>query len=425
MAPETESQPSSEPASFEWRPYRAQHRRAQDDAAHAELAKHGVPESPRHELAPENEPELIDSPDRLGPALYTLREAGVFGFDTEFIGEESYHPRICVVQAATVDQVEVIDALAGLDLEPFWRLIVDPSVRKIVHAGAQDLEPAVRLTGQAPAAVVDTQVAAAFAGFAYPVSLAALAEQLLGVELGKGLKFSKWDRRPLSDVQLHYAANDVRYLPAIAEALDEKLRSLGNDGWARAACEELCAVEPYAIDPLARKFKARGVRSMGRKKRAAFEALVLWREALAKRVDAPPRSLVGDQVLSDLAAAHPTDKGELKYVKGLPRPIRKEFGLEILDVIDGARKGPLPPRDRADPGQTDADRARIDRVWDAVSRVCAERRIDPKALTSKKDLARVCLWRRRGGEGEAPRILTGWRRELVGDAVAEMEPAGE
>ncbi|MEM7682497.1 MAG: HRDC domain-containing protein [Planctomycetota bacterium] len=422
MPPEAESNRPSEPASFEWRPYRAQHRRDQDDAAHAELAKNGVQTPARHALAPENEPEVIDTPNRLGPAVDILRDAGVFGFDTEFIGEESYHPRICVIQAATVDQVEVIDALADYDLSAFWELIVDPGVRKLVHAGAQDLEPAVRLTGRPPAAVTDTQIASAFAGFAYPVSLAALSEQLIGVELGKGLKFSKWDRRPLSDVQLHYAANDVRYLPAIAEALEDRLASLGNAELAQAACDELCQVEPYVINPLERKFKARGVRSMGRKKRAGFEALVLWREALARRLDAPPRSLVADQVLCDLAAAHPEDKHELKTIKGLPRPVRKEFGPEMIEVIDKARKGPLPPRERQEPGQTDEDRARIDAVWEALARKCADRRIDPRALTSKKDLGRVCLWRRGGGKGPKPRVLTGWRRDFLGDAVAEMDP---
>ncbi len=85
----------------------------------------------------------------------------------------------------------LIDALADLDLRPFWQLLVDPGVRKLVHAGRQDLEPAVRRLDTAPANVFDVQLAAGFIGLDYPMALRKLAQELIDADLGAGLKFSR------------------------------------------------------------------------------------------------------------------------------------------------------------------------------------------------------------------------------------------
>ena len=61
-----------------------------------------------------------------------------------------------------------------LDLAPFWSLVADPSVIKIVHAGDSDVEPVVRHLGRAPANIFDTQIAAMVAGFGDQVGYEAI-----------------------------------------------------------------------------------------------------------------------------------------------------------------------------------------------------------------------------------------------------------
>ena len=405
-------------ATFEWRPFRAKHRREHDGKAHAELDESFHEHQP-HDRAADNRPDLIECADRFGPALDLLRDAEVFGFDTEFIGEETYYPKICLVQAATDERVEVIDALADFELNQFWELVADPSLRKIVHAGAQDLEPVVRLLGKPPANVIDTQVVAAFAGFKYPSSLAVLAEQLVGASLGKGLKFSNWDRRPLSEVQLTYAANDVRYLVALAEALDLRLDELGNRELAYAACEELCRAELYVVDPLERKVKAKGVGSMGRRKRSALNALLLWREALARQLDAPPRSVVPRPGARRHCRPSPDRRRRTQEDQGTapadPLPLRRQ-------ALRDRRPSPGQPHGRQD--QTDPqDRRRPRRGSGGVGRhrtaLTPERSIDPSVVTSKKELMTLRLsWRKRKDRGQISedppaRLTQGWRSELV------------
>ena len=55
-------------------------------------------EIPDHEDIPGGEAEWIDDDDALQEFVTHIREAARFGFDTEFIGEETYYPRTCLIQ---------------------------------------------------------------------------------------------------------------------------------------------------------------------------------------------------------------------------------------------------------------------------------------------------------------------------------------
>ena len=101
----------------------------------------------------------------------------------------------------------LIDPLAEIDLVPFWELLADPSVEKIVHAGEQDIEPVVRHLNRPAANVFDTQIGAGFIGLPYPISLSKLIAELTGARLGKGLTFSHWDQPARRrQFRLRYAA---------------------------------------------------------------------------------------------------------------------------------------------------------------------------------------------------------------------------
>jgi ribonuclease D len=153
---------------------RSQHSSRQHEAAHAEDT--ATPPPPLHvpdrPLIPRNEADLVTTQAELLELLDRLRAAGSFAYDSEFIGELTYVPKLCLVQVATAERVSLIDPLEGLDLKPFWELVADPSVEKITHAGQQDVEPVVRHLGTEAKNVFDTQIACGFIGMAYPVALA-------------------------------------------------------------------------------------------------------------------------------------------------------------------------------------------------------------------------------------------------------------
>src|ERR1700722_2283684 len=130
-----------------YRPFTAANfRNRSHDTAHALDTAEESPLSD-HPLISRDPPQFVDRQDALSELLDHLRSAGKFAYDSEFIGELTYIPKLCLIQVATTQRVALIDTLAGLDLQPFWDLICDAGVEKIVHAGQQDIEPVFRNAG--------------------------------------------------------------------------------------------------------------------------------------------------------------------------------------------------------------------------------------------------------------------------------------
>lgn len=177
---------SSQGEEKRYRPYSPANFRARShESAHADDPGDDQPKI-QHALINHDAPEFVDRQERLSDALAYLRAEGRFAYDSEFIGELTYIPKLCLIQAASAKKVFLIDPLAGLDLKPFWDLLCDGSVEKIVHAGQQDIEPVFRNAGCRAANVFDTQVCAGFIGLAYPVALVKLVNELVGTRSPRG-----------------------------------------------------------------------------------------------------------------------------------------------------------------------------------------------------------------------------------------------
>lgn len=385
------------------------------EQAHADQALEASPALIEHPLIPRGEATIITTQDQLVDLLSHLRESQSFAYDSEFIGELTYVPKLCLVQVATTKRVALIDPLANVDLAAFWQLICDPAVEKIVHAGDQDIEPVIRLGIGSPANVLDTQVLAAFAGWAYPTSLQKLVQGGLGIKLGKGLTFTHWDQRPLSAMQLRYAADDVRYLPALAEVLKEQVRAASNFGYAVEECGRRCASSFFHSDPNDQFRRIRAASNMSRTQLAILRELYIWRDATAQAQDIPPRALLRDEVLVALVRTNVKTEAELGRIRGMPRPVVARFANEILAALKRAAQ--LPPEQRPTGRHFEeepADRFVIDALWAHIQCHFYDRKIDPAIGASRQQLADLYC-RRKAGQNIADHpLLAGWRREIVG-----------
>ena len=404
-----------------WLGYRSKHRQRSHDQAHADQQDLAPPplliEHPR---VPAGEPELITTQPQLDALLETLRHAGEVAYDTEFIGEQSYFPHLCLIQVATPDTVALIDPFAGVELDGFWRLLADPEVTTVVHAGVQDLEPILRHAEQPVGDVFDTQIAAGFAGLDYPVSLARLVDELIGGELEQGPKFSRWDQRPLSSLQKAYAANDVRYLLLVRDRVSERVEELGNTAALREELRTIAGQSPQLGPPPLEKLKARGVSSLSRRRRTVLHELVAWRDSAARRLDMPPRTVIPDEALLSLACDDPSDAEQLHSAPGLPRPVKEQFTDELLDTLHRARSMPplpTPPRSRK---PTPTQKERCDTLWQGVQQACDHRGIATAIACNRKEISAWALSPRRREE-LSDRLTSGWRGEVLGPLLREIQ----
>ena len=166
---------------------------------------------------------VVADPQTLVACCARLRETTVLGFDTEFVGEETYEPSLCLIQIATPDTLYLVDPLGTGPLDAFWQLLVEPTRTVVVHAGREETRMCRRGSGKIPENWFDLQVAAGLVGLHYPLGHAALVYQLLGIQLSKGETLTEWRHRPLTPAQISYAFDDVRYLIPLWQRLDARI----------------------------------------------------------------------------------------------------------------------------------------------------------------------------------------------------------
>jgi len=399
------------------RAYRSKHRLRQHHASHDEGADDDAPPILDAPAVPSNVPtpeQLIATQPALDALAGQLQRSGRFAFDTEFIGEQSYFPRCCVVQVATAERVDLIDGQAAIDLDPLLKLFLDPAAVKIVHAGLQDLEPIARRYRTDPQQVFDTQLAAAFTGRRYPIGLRDLIADLFEADMGRGLKFSQWDQRPLSPLQCWYAANDVRYLVRVHELLAQELERCGNRRWFDALTAETYSLSGLSADPQTRRL--RGKEGLKPREQAVLSELLEWREQVARRLDVPPRAVLKDGLMLELARRQPQARAELKGVSGLPRPVVDMAGEALFEAVARGRvrtpeKTPHVSRRVAEQLAPQAKAS-----FEAIRERCESKGIDPAEVMQT-------LVRRRVGENAEPtRLETGWRAELLGPVLDQLTP---
>jgi ribonuclease D len=365
---------------------------------------------------------IITRPSELADAAGTLRRHGVFALDMEFERERSYWPKLQLVQVAVPDLVAAIDPLALEDLSPLYDLIADPAIEKITHAGRQDAEIFFLKTGKAPAGIYDTQIAAALVGLGEQVGYAVLVQRLLGVRVVKHERVTDWGRRPLSEAQLEYALNDVRHLLQIRDALNADLRELGREAWFREETAFYSDPGLYRHDPDRLYMKVSRWRSLDRRGLGVLRELVGWREEEAMRRDLPRQRVVPDDVLVELAGRRPKRAADLSPLRRL-HPKEIERGGEAIVAAVG-RGMALPEAELPDPPKPpreDPDASLAADLLSVLLRMRArEIRIAPSYLGTQKDVLELVNWLADKREGPPPRLIEGWRREVVGDDLAEV-----
>ncbi len=364
--------------------------------------------------------EQITTAAALGPLLDQARADGICAVDTEFVWERTYAPALCLVQLATRQRLAVIDPLEGAPLEPVAELMADAAVEKVMHAPSGDLAAFVLHHDVRPRTIFDTQVAAGFVGFGGSPSLERLLDQAVGVRLRHDEGFTDWQRRPLTPVQIEYAADDVRHLLAAVAALRQRLGEQGRQAWVDEEMEQRYGAAATLVqdpDQAWRRVSGRG-RLRGEQV-SALAAVAAWREREARRRDLPASWLIKDATLIEVARRRPGTAREAESIRGLQ--IRKGAQLDgLLAAVAGAEPMPLGASEGELPSEV---RRRVRVVLPLASAVlqarCGEARVASELVATRADLESLIAGQAMDTDGAHP-LLQGWRRELAGDSLLRL-----
>jgi ribonuclease D len=347
------------------------------------------------------------------------RSEGRLALDTEFVWERTYSPVPCLLQLATANRLAVLDPLEDVDVGPIAQLVGDPAVQLVMHAPAGDLLLFATRYGVRATSVFDTQLAAGFVGHGISMAYDRLVERVAGVTLTHNETFSDWSRRPLTDAQIQYAADDVRYLFAVADALLAKLDEMGRRSWAEDEITRRygpdATIEP---DPQRAYLKvARRGRLSGRQL-ASLRAVAAWREEEARTRDLPPGWVLKDPSVVEVARRSPQDAAALGRLRGLGN-LSAAAGQRLLEALAGAADAEAPRAARELPPGL----ARRVAAASALGAVLVRARCDgadiaPELVATRAELESFVEAMANGQEEHA--LLSGWRRELVGAELREL-----
>src|ERR1700753_738181 len=288
---------------------------------------------------------IVTTTDELQALVEDLAHAPYLALDTEFMRDQTYWPKLCLIQIAIPGAEAIIDPLAdGIDLQPFYDLLKRTDIVKVLHAARQDIEIFAQQGGVIPEPLFDTQIAAMVCGFGDAASYETLARKLAKVEIDKSARYSDWSHRPLNKRQLEYAMADVTHLRTIYENMTAQLTRTGRMSWVAEEIEALRDPALYRLDPK-QAWKRLKPRTSNKRFLAMLSSLAEWREREAQARDIPRGRVLKDEALTEIAAHPPENAEALERIRAVPKGFAaSRLGKGLLETIELGRHAAPPDR---------------------------------------------------------------------------------
>ena len=377
--------------------------------------------------------EYITDPDRFADLCASWRGLPALGLDTEFIRTRTFYPKAGLLQFGVATQCYLVDPLLIDDWAPFRRTLAGTWV--IMHAAGEDLGLLHHLLGEVPAALFDTQLAAAFLGEGFSLSYRDLVRRFCAVDLPKSETRSNWLKRPLSSQQLRYAAEDVRYLPALQETLAGRLARDGKLAWFEDDCRRLAAGagenENPRNWPLAYR-QVGGHEMLGERGLLLLQRLCHWREREIRARDLPRNWLAGDRDLLGIASALENraeiHAGDIANAAGVNPKFARRFSARLARMLNEPEQAPGPPPQPRPPlSLAPRQRETLKRCRAAIQREAGRIGVCPELLVNKRQLQQIIISHEKNGAIDWPTELRGWRQQVLAPALstALREQGGE
>ena len=351
------------------------------------------------------------------------QQQSAVALDTEFMRVSTYFPKLGLIQLYDGERVSLIDPLAITDFSPFVALLSNPKVLKILHSCSEDLLVFLQEFDQLPRSMIDTQIMARFLGLGTSAGLAKLAQQYLNVEIDKAATRTNWIKRPLSDIQLQYAAGDVWYLLPLYHILEKELAKTPWEQAVRDDCE-LALSKTHKLqerDSEKAYLDIPNVWKLNPLELSRLRILAQWRQNVAIERDLALSYIVKSDNLWKVAKNNPRNTSEMLEM-GLTENEVRVRGKKILQLLAQARR--ISSNDYPKPIERISEDPRYKKtirlLQEKVNSLTPEG-LTPEIVASKRTLEELIkwVWKYDCSQGKLPELLIGWRKP-IGEKLVDV-----
>jgi ribonuclease D len=362
----------------------------------------------------------VDFDREIGP----LRGQPWVGFDTEFVGEKTFIPVLCLLQIVYEKGIFLVDTLAVKNLKAFLDIVEDPATLKMTHAGDNDYRILNTLFGTVPSNLFDTQIAAGFVGYNYPAGFGKIVERELGVSLSKSHTVADWQARPIDDRALNYAIEDVKYLPGLHKKLMGKLERRQRTTWAKEESLKWEAPSFYTADPYKEAIASDYIYQLDRREQVFLLRIYAWRRQRALEVNLPKEQVLQGKYVSPILRALKDGPGAIRANRTLPENAWKKFQAEWEQLF----RAPITPQEKtvleslpgAPPDDPELD-WHYELLYHFIKKQCLDHEISAALLFPRGDFNKL----KSGHPDFDMGILEGWRANLLGPKLVEWLKKGK
>ena len=367
--------------------------------------------------------EFLRTQHELEKAIADLGRIEWFGFDTEFVGEKTYIPKLCLLQFICKDRIFLVDTLEIKNLDVLIRIVEDPDILKVTHAGDNDYRLLNQLYGTVPQNTFDTQIAAGFTGYNYPAAFRKIVEKELKISLSKSHTVADWEARPLSPRALDYAIEDVKYLPELHERLSWDLDKRKRTSWAREENRKWESAEFYQYDPKREILGNDLIYKLDFKQKIFLVRLVLWRRETAAKLDVPKETVLQSRHMATVVKAVTSGQQGHKANRTLPESVWKRHSKSWQSLhsqphtdeeVAFIKSLPKPSREKP------VIEWSMELMYHFVRRQCLLHEISAALLLPRGDFNKL-----KNKHGFDESLLTGWRAELLGEPLLSWLKEGK
>ncbi|GAA0299315.1 ribonuclease D [Psychrosphaera haliotis] len=367
----------------------------------------------------QSEYQYIDSQVELNAFCAQAAKASVLALDTEFVRTRTFYAQLGLIQAYDGKDLVLIDPLVDLDLEPFWELLTNKNIVKVLHSCHEDLEVFKVYSGRLPQPLFDTQIAGQFLNDGAVLGFGAAVEKTTGTVLDKGEARTNWLKRPLEKTQLHYAANDVKYLLPLYHAFNDELISRNLDQYNLIEAE--LKVEQKRKDKIpAELYQDFGnAWQLKRRELAVLKELTEWRYEVAIKKNLALGFVVKDATLFVLCQRRPSDLASLKNIPDIHASEIRIHGKALLECIEKGKQVELEDCPAVIPRLTDFPEYK--QAFKLLKQLAAEasekHNVPLPLLATKKQLNQWIKWTWKVPGQELPDFAQPWRHALLKDVL--------